>query len=696
MVRRMMFFSLISVVSYADAQEQPSTAHGATQEDRQLLEEIVIRNIRQQDNETVARSLIVQEDIETKHWGGHTQFFLESFTPSLVTSSQGGNNFGNYGDFRLRGMEASRVNVTLNGVPLNGPVDYALYFSNFADITQSMESIEIQRGVGTSTNGIASYAGSISLQSKNIFSTKPSGEVGGTIGSFGTRRLHTAYTTGKNKDGFSSYLRASALHSEGYRAHSGTTALSALASSGYQNKQYTLKVTALTGRTQNEMAYGHVPLDAIKKDPKANPTNTSETDDYAQSFVMLEQHYALSASSIASGTVYYGNAAGYYLWGYEDEEDYFQSRNSLIQSRLGGMANIEVRPTGRNFSVRFGGHLYTFSKEEASASMPHYTQNASKEHFAKEEVSFFIKSDYRPGQWLFSADLQARSPTLRMRPSTENITHPAHHKFFSRNWFFVSPKAGLSYKVRPRWTVYSSFAYTEREPTHRNYVGDDYVLNDGNLSRFTENQIKPEKVTDVEYGVRHKGTALSLEANGFLMFFENEIVPSGLFLPKYYLNTTQSLPSSQRIGVEGTLRWDATRALRLSLLTTLMQHRTDERIENETNGTYESFRAPFTPTQQYRPSIQYKLHGFTVGLSGQYLSEGYLSIPNRKKATLPAFFVLDGQVSYQFGGRYFLSARLNNALNTLYYTQGSTDGALLPSYIVQPPRHIFLQLRMKI
>ena len=672
-----------------------------------LLEEVVIRNIRQEENQAVARSLVTRKDIETKYLGENTHFFVQNFTPSLVTSSQGGNNFSNYGGFRLRGMEDDRVNVTLNGVPLNGMVDYALYFSNFSDLTQSMESIEVQRGVGTSTSGMASYAGSMNLQSMNIFSDQrgSGAEIGGTVGSFSSRKLHAAYNTGKKESGFASYLRASVLGSDGYRRHSGTQAYSSFASSGWQGERYTLKLTGLTGNTKNDMAYTPVAEEAIKKDPRTNPTNPSETDNYTQSLAMLEQHYQLSEGRTLSATLYYGSARGHYLWGYTADTDYYQVRGSLNQWRVGSMANVEIAPKDKPYSLRLGGHTYNFSREDTSAAMPDYTADTAQEAFIKREFSLFAKAGYALNKWHFTADVQGRSPELRMRPANDNV-EKKNRKFFTRHWWLFSPKLGVSYTLFPRATLYASAAYTEREPAHRDYLGGAYVLNDENLKTFTDNDLPTEKVMDLEVGTRYQPhEALSVNVNGFFMFFENEIVPSGAFLPEYYLDVTQSMPNSRRIGVEAEGKWDVLPSLRFSLLTTLMQSRINEtssKVKEEEEGDFDaskSFEAPFTPTWQLAPSLQYQVHGVTVALDGRYLSQAYLGVPNDESAVLPSSFVVNGGISYLFKERYFLSIQAANLLNALYYTDGSVkrvdEGGYLPRYIVQPPRTVFLQLNVK-
>lgn len=681
-------------------------------EDAALLEEVVIRNIRQTGNNTIVRSLITAEHIATKYVGENAHFFVQNFSPSMITSSQGGNDFSNYGGFRLRGMEDDRVNVTLNGVPLNGMVDYTLYFSNFADLTQSLASIEVQRGVGTSSNGMASYAGSMSLQSKNIFSSQADtiGEIGGTMGSFSSRQLYAAYNTGKKDSGFATYLRASVMGSDGYRVHSGTEAVSFFASSGYQNEQYTFKFTGLTGNTKNEMAYNPILKEAIEKDPRSNPISQNETDDYVQSLAMVEQHYRLNEASIISTTLYYGNARGHYLWGYvsdeSDEQIYLQNRHATDQWRVGGMGNVEIVPVDAPYSVRVGGHLYVFARGDTQAEMPDYQATGIQENFVKEEGSLFVKTTYQIGEWSFFTDLQGRRTNFSMQPAKENIVNTANDKFFTQSWFFLSPKIGVSYAPWTSTTLYISAAYTQREPTHNDYVGDDYVLNDNNITAFANKELPAEEVTDVEMGLRYEYKALSVAVNGFLMLFQNEMVPSGEFFPEYYLNVTQSLPNSRRTGVEVEGAWTITPSLRFSLLGTLMQSRINEtssKVTAKTSDPFDaeqSFEAPFSPVHQYMPSLTYQMHGLSVGISGRYLSKAYLGVPNHPDATLPASFVLNGRVSYLFKERYALSIRLNNVLNTLYYTDGSVkkddNDTYIPSYIVQPPRHVFLQLRIKI
>jgi iron complex outermembrane receptor protein len=186
------------------------------------LEEIAVSSFRTVKRAPFAQVTLSRAEIEKDFQGQDIAFLLERLSPSLVSYSDAGTGFSNYGQMRLRGIDQTRINITLNGVPLNDMIDQGVFFSNFTDFGNSIESVQVQRGVGTSSNGVASYAGSMNFESVSLTRSRPSAEVQFTGGSFNTLRASAEVHTGLMENRTAFYAKMSRLQSDGYRYNSGT------------------------------------------------------------------------------------------------------------------------------------------------------------------------------------------------------------------------------------------------------------------------------------------------------------------------------------------------------------------------------------------------------------------------------------------------------------------------------------------
>ena len=179
------------------------------------LEEIVIQAVRAEEKDPVAQSVVQQQELEKVYNGEQPTFYLEDLTPAIFSYSESGTKLANYGSMRLRGISQERINMTLNGVPLNDMIDHGVFFSNFTDISDSFESVQVQRGVGTSSNGVASYAGSINFETINIEGREQGGELELGLGSFDTYRMNASLSSGMINDKWSFYGSYSRILSDG-------------------------------------------------------------------------------------------------------------------------------------------------------------------------------------------------------------------------------------------------------------------------------------------------------------------------------------------------------------------------------------------------------------------------------------------------------------------------------------------------
>ena len=259
----------LSAAIFAPAILQAQADSTARRDSAHALETVTVQAIRARDAAPISQKTMDREAIEERHHGQDVPLLLQG-TPSLTIKSETGTPWG-YSYIRLRGMEHRRINFTLDGIPLNDPEDHVLYFADFPDLGNSLQSVQVQRGVGTSSNGVAAYAGSVNMESISLATAKRGADVQLQAGAFASRRVSAEATSGVLANGLSFYGRASALRTNGYRRHAGIEGRSAFFSGAWFGKRDVVKVTATAGLFADTMAYTGASLAQIAQDRRFNP-----------------------------------------------------------------------------------------------------------------------------------------------------------------------------------------------------------------------------------------------------------------------------------------------------------------------------------------------------------------------------------------------------------------------------------------
>jgi len=435
-------------------------------------------------------------EIDRVYIGQSPSALLEQLSPSIISYGDGGNNIGNYVQIRMRGMSQSRINMTLNGVPLNDMLDQATYFSNFSDFGNSIGSMQVHRGVGTSNNGVASLAGAVNFKSPDLKTIEKGGEVQGLFGSFRTNRVAMEGQSGLLDNGWSFYGRMTRTQSDGYKYNSGTNAHSMFASAGYFGEGHWLQITALSGKTQNGQAYLPVLLSDIEADPRTNNNHPVDTDDFEQEQIQIK--FSLPRNNfIWNATGYYGGARGVFPFSYE-YNGLFKNQYGVQNDQFGLMTDIHY--VKDQMDIRAGIHGYLFDRINRDYSEPDSANPFNLQTSDKNELSLFGKINYDLGDINVYADAQVRH--IYMDFSEEYPT--------SQRRTFFSPKLGLKYSLDDSQSLYLSYGYTKREPTRSDF-------------RNSVGEIKDESVSDIELGYTYTTDKGQLQANLFYMDFSNEI-----------------------------------------------------------------------------------------------------------------------------------------------------------------------------
>lgn len=660
------------------------------------LDEVAITAVRASEQAPISQSTIRRSAIEKVDLGQDAALTLEKLTPSIISFGDAGSNFGNYNQIRLRGIDQTRINITLNGVPLNDMLDQGVFFSNFTDFSSSVESFQVQRGVGLSTNGTSSYAGSINYESIRLDKDSPSGEVNLTTGSFGTIRLNASAFSGRTKNDFSTYARVSRTRSNGYKYHSGSNAHSLFISSAKYFNNSHLKLTAFAGKTQNEQAYLPVILADINTDPKTNYFSRNDTDDFEQELVQLEYAKKIQSGLTWSSSLYYTGARGYFPFydGFFDSQTIYALQND----QYGLTSSIDY--IGSNLRLTGGMHGYLFKRENETATTPMVSNPFYKDQTNKDEVSFFGKAEFDFNKLTLFTDLQVRS--VNMTFESDSLAEYTGTLLAERNETFFNPKVGLTYRLSNQSNAYISFGRSGREPTRTDLLQGDFnsAISAFNFSAFSdESIIKSEFVNDIEIGYRYSSNGFTININGFWMDFENEISIVGGLAQNSYIPLRQNVASSNRSGIELELDYNVSDMITIGLMSTYMQTNIDE-FDTGTD-VLKNVEHAFAPDLMIAPSMDVRLsESFSFGLDGRYVSESFMELGNNSDFTIPSYLVANFNLDWAISEHVTFGLWVNNLFDKRYFTDGAPvdfdfDGTPEgPGFRIQPPRNFLTSLKI--
>jgi len=663
-----------------------------------VSEAVTISAVRADSEDPVSQVTRGIREIEREFQGQDAAFLLEDLSPSIVTFSEGGTGFSNYAGFRLRGIDQTRVNMTLNGVPLNDMIDQGVFFSNFTDFGNSIQSVQIQRGVGTSTNGTSSYAGSINFESISVFDTVPSAQVQLTGGSFNTLRASAEIQTGRMENDLAFYGRFAGIQSDGYRYNSGTDSRSFFFSGAYFAEKHSVKFTGFYGRSENGLAYLPVAIEDIREDPRTNYISPNDVDDFGQWMAQLQHNFQINSRLSLVNTVYYGGAGGDFPAGFENEEGSFSQINyPLYNDHLGVMSQINWRSADNATEINAGLHGYSFLRDNLEQNVPNYSDPYYQDQSRKDELAGFAKIKKRFGDFTLFGDVQLRGVRLALEPDESFLGMDV--TLSDREWLFLNPRLGFSYSINERYDLYASLGRTGREPTRFDILGSTQI-NASNIDILRqENSVEAEYVNDLELGAKFKGKNFAVNVNYFYMQFENEIAPIGVYIPEGFVQVYENQAASFRTGIELDYSWFLMPSLRLFGHATWMESEISRYEPENADIVYEDITPILSPEWNVQANLEYEiLDELFVYVSGRYLSDAFLELTNDPELTIPESFVTDLGVRYTFWKDHEIKVDLNNVFDELYFTNGApveTSEGFSPGYFVQPPRHVFATLTLR-
>lgn len=665
---------------------QASDTSRARRDTVRALEAVTVTAIRARDDAPVSATTLSAAELDRRSFGQDPPLLLQGI-PSLTSYSEAGNYWG-YSYLRMRGIDQSRINLTLDGVPLNDPEDQVLYFADFPDLANSVNSIQVQRGVGTSAPGTASYGGSINFQTIPVATAHRSGEVQLQHGSFGSTRASVEYGTGLHANGLALYGRLSALQSNGFRHHSGMEGRSGFLGVAYVGERDILKLTALAGLFADTLSYVGASAAELSQDRRFNPLRPDEVDRFGEQVVAVSYTRRVGTASSASATLYRISASGNYdvcvgrcdqpvgdLWNFH-----------LDFAWDGATAAWTLERDRMQLSIGANGN--TYARDHYAYARPDFSQPLYFNTGHKKDASAFAKLAYDAGPLTLFADLQGRRAEFGYTPDANaGIVVP------SIAWTFLNPKVGATLRVTPMLSAYSSYGINSREPARSDMLAGFDNLDTSNATFVGPlGRVRPERVHDVEAGLRFRGRAWSLDANAFAMEFRNEILPVGRLS---YIGTPlrTNVRASWRRGVEADLTAQPVDAVTLGFTATAMRARIADFTDDETGQAYQDVAPLLTPEFMSTQRVSFDVtRDLSVSLTGRYSSRSQLTNTGDPTLTLPPYYTADLSADWKLG-THGLLLFLNNATNSRRYASGHVSFGEARYYVL-PPRSVFLLARL--
>ncbi len=657
----------------------------------QQLETVQVTAVRARAAAVSAKT-ITRPELQRTYVGQETPILLQA-TPNVTAYSESGSG-SNYSYIRLRGIDQTRLNITLDGIPLNEPEDQSLYFSNFPDFANSISSVQVQRGVGSSTFGVASYAGSVNFESIPVAGVAGGGEAQLTLGEFNTKRGSLIYQTGLQPSGLAGYIRGSAQETDGYRFNSGNRSRSVFGSGGWFGARDIVKLSLLAGLSSNDQAYYASPVSVLASTPRDNPFGNlpkdEVTDRFHQDLVSLAWTHSISEQATFGTTLYGFDAGGWY--DYPGDNGLADAYHYRLHSRWGG-AISSLNWQGDNTTAAIGANVSRYSREHWLTQRPDVDTRYYDNTGHKSEGSVFAKGSWSSGNLQVSGDVQWRNVTFRYDPTAGTTLTPV-----STSWNFLNPKVGATLQVSTTSSAYITLGMNGREPTRADmFAGADDVDTATARSVFPLTRVRPERVYDLEAGMRWASATLHLQGNAFYMRFHDEIAAVGAISELGY-ELRKNVDRSSRMGVEGDMMWQFSRDLTFVADAAITRARIADYHDDGSNQSYHDVAPLMTPVVVSNHGIRGALTSWlTLDANGRYVSRMMLTNTNDARFTIPASWYSDLGLTAR-GGNTSVLLLMRNVFDARVYTGGYPDtspsGQPEPAYYLMAPRNVALNLRL--
>jgi len=691
-----------------------------------LADEVVVQATRASTNAATTFKNLSSDEIAKNNLGQDITYLLNQ-TPSVVVSSDAGAGVG-YTNMTIRGSDTQRINVTINGIPYNDSESQGSFWVNMPDFASSVDNIQIQRGVGTSTNGAGAFGASINIQTDQRIDTAY-GELDNSFGSYNTWKNTVKLGTGLINDKFSLDARLSQIKSDGYMDNAFSDLKSFYVSGAWYGKKSFLRANVFSGKEKTYQAWNGVPEELLETDRTHNEFDyKDQTDNYTQTHYQLLYSNQLNTKLLLNGALHYTRGLGYYEEYEEDAalEDYklepviiggetitntdLVRRRWLDNNFYGLTYSLNYRPTGLlNLTLggayneyegdHYGEVIWATYSSNLNLGDKYYLNDATKKDF-----NVYAKGDYKLDNLSFFGDIQYRNVNYIQRGANRDLGILDQIV----NYNFFNPKLGFSLSFDNNSNIYASVAMANKEPVRRDFTDSS-----------PESRPSPERLTDVELGYRISSSKFNVGINGYGMFYKDQLVVTGQ-INDIGSAVRENVDKSYRVGAEldaswqpfANFTWRATAAFSQNKIkdytfyTDIYDANWD--VVDQKAETLSETDIALSPNTILSNEFAYvPFEKAEIALISKYVSRQYLDNTANKGKSIDPFFTSDLRLSYQTPIKGLknlgVTLKVNNIFNELYEANGYTFGYFNPDgqletynyYFPQATRNFLLGLNLK-
>lgn len=719
-----------------------------------LSGEVFVNALRVDDSTPMAYSNITRADIESRNFGQDIPFLVQT-TPSVVSTSDAGAGVG-YTGVRIRGVDPGRINVTINGIPLNDSESHGVFWVNMPDLASSTQNIQIQRGVGTSTHGAGAFGATMNLQTA-IMNPEPYSEINTGIGAFGTRKANINLGSGLMDNGWQFEGRISKIDSDGYIDRATSDLRSFYLSGARHGERSLLKADLISGSEITYQAWNGVPEPILNGDSnqletyifnlflgsadashwRSNLGNRrfneftydDQVDNYKQDHYQLHYSYRLTDNWIANASLHYTYGRGYFeQFRRNDRLSTYNispiqiggetiSRSDLVRRRW-----LENHFYGAVFSTQwdradewnltigggyneydgdhFGEVIWARFAGDSDLGDRYYDNNGFKTDF-----NIYGKLNYYLTPSLNTyVDLQYRTVSyqfvgLRIDGQTGGVSDVSQEDRIQ----FFNPKAGLVYRFADVHRTFASLSVGGKEPTRRDYV-----------ESTEESRPDPERLYNLELGYNGLIGSFDIGLNLYYMLYKDQLINTGEINDVGNI-VRENVPDSYRAGIELQLGTQILQNLHWNGSVTLSRNKIDEYVRfvddfdagGQQAETFSDVDISFSPSVIGNSMFTFRKNGFSSEWISQYVSRQYLDNTANQNRSLDPYLVNDLRLSYQFDElnvvkSITLSLQVNNLFDVRYESNGYTFGWIAGGeerffnyYYPQAGRHLMTNLKIR-
>ena len=690
-MKKLCLYIVLAIVSVNVYAQQNDTKQDSTKTEK--LDEVLVKSVRVNATSPITHSNLGKEEIEKRNLGQDLPILL-NYLPSVVTTSDAGAGVG-YTGIRVRGVSAQSTNITINGIPYNDAESMGTFWVNLGDFASSVESLQLQRGVGTSTNGSGAFGASINILTDAI-ADKASAEISNSFGSYNTRKHTVKFSSGQLNNHFELAGRLSQIKSDGYIDRATSNLKSYFLQGSYVDDNTLIKAITFSGQEVTYQSWnGLEDLDLLENNRTYNTAGMytdangdikfydNEIDNYKQNHYQLHWNERINNNWSTNIGLNYTHGEGYFEQ-YKEDEDFADygladvvignetiTSTDLIRRRWLDndfyVVNVNANYKTEQFNTTFGGSYSNYSGDHFGeiiwatyASDSEIRDRYYDGNGKKTDLSFFAKGTYRLNNKIsLYADLQTRHVNYKTTGTNSDTDEFVVDKHFD----FFNPKAGITYKLNTSNNLYFSYARANREPNR-----DDFENN---------TEIKPEQLNDFELGWRHDAKGFKLNTNLYYMLYNEQLVLTGE-LDDVGSPLRDNSGASYRLGIEVDAAINISDKFVIQPNFAISTNKNKEIIlplDGELTNLGKT-NISFSPEFIAANALIYKpLQGLQVSFLSKFVGEQYMGNTDSNTSKLESYFVNDLNVVYEIKMKsifesIIISGLVNNIFGEKYISNG--------------------------